>query len=60
MRFRAWREERETRALITGDGMVVANKGDLVIVAIVEKWDDADKAIAALAALTGRGATEEP
>ena len=60
MKFRAWREERDQRALTTGDGLMVTHKGDLVIVAVVEKWDDADKAIAALAALTGRGATEEP
>lgn len=45
---------------MTSEGPLAAHKGDVVIVAVVERWDDAAAAMAAIARLTAVPETEEP
>ncbi len=45
MRFRVWSEQKEIRPILTGDGIVEARKGDLVLVAVIERWSDVDEAL---------------
>lgn len=61
MKIRVWREFRDIRAIQTGDGIVEIRKGDVVMVAVVERWDDASEAIAAMQRLTAKPPiVEEP
>jgi hypothetical protein len=61
MKFAAWSEQRDVRAIQTGDGLLTVHRGDVVVIAVVERWDDAEKAIAELCRLTGKPpAVEEP
>ena len=50
--FRAWLEEKDQRCLVTGDGIVTAQRGDLVVVMIVKRWEDVSTAVAAITRLT--------
>lgn len=61
MKMRIWREERDIRPILTGDGMVEPRRGDTVLVAIIERWSDADAAIEAMRTFIGKpSGTEEP
>lgn len=57
MKFRSWLETKDQRPIITGGEMLVTHKGDHVIIAVIEKWDDVEAAIRALQRLTN---SEEP
>lgn len=58
MNSRGWKEEREVRVMQTGDGHVIANKGDYVFVVIVKRWEDVNAELGRLARLTDPKATE--
>lgn len=61
MKLRSWTEDRDVRAIQTGDGLMTVHRGDVVVIAVVERWDDAERAIAELCRLTGKPpAVEEP
>lgn len=47
-----WIEEKESRAMVTGNGVFVAHKGDSIAIIRISKWDDVQKAIEALQRLT--------
>lgn len=59
MKFRAWQETQQVRSIMTGEGPLAAHKGDVVIVAVVERWDDAAAAMAAIARMTAVPKVEE-
>lgn len=39
MNIRAWREHKSQRPMQTGDGFVVANEGDTVIIIVARKGE---------------------
>ena len=53
MKFASWQETRPQRLILTGDGSVTVTveQGEVVIVAVVQRWDDAASAMAAIAKL---------
>jgi len=55
MKYRGWLETAEARVITTAGEAMVVHKGDHVIVAVIERWDDIDVAIKALQRLAGRG-----
>jgi hypothetical protein len=46
-----WAEDREIRAIHTGGGLVEVRKGDIAMVVVVRRWEDAIAEIAKLAAM---------
>jgi hypothetical protein len=52
VKFRSWLETKDVRPIPTGGEFLVTHKGDHVIVAVIEKWDDVEAAIKALQTLT--------
>jgi uncharacterized protein YggE len=51
VKFASWQETRPQRLILTGDGSVTVEQGEVVIVAVVQRWDDAASAMAAIAKL---------
>lgn len=51
MKVHAWTESERERPILTGDGMVIPRKGDIVMVAIVRRWEDMTEALKQFARL---------
>lgn len=58
MIFRAWTETR-TLPIKTGSDFVVTNEGDLVVVAVVKRWEDVARVAAAIAGMTSTPEAEK-
>lgn len=48
MKLVSWIESKDIRPINTGGQMMETRKGDLVVCAIIERWDDFDPAVEAL------------
>lgn len=48
MKLVSWIESKDIRQINTGGQMMETRKGDLVVCAIIERWDDFDAAVEAL------------
>lgn len=52
----AWTEEKESRSMVTGNGVLVTHKGDTAVVFVVERWTkDIDAALETLRQLLKGG-----
>lgn len=54
VKMSAWIETKDIRSLNTGGQLMESRKGDLVVCVVVERWDDAEKALDAAKALLAR------
>lgn len=54
MKLSAWIETKDIRSLNTGGQMMETRRGDLVVCVVVERWDDAEKALEAAKELLAR------
>lgn len=45
MKLRAYEVQRDVVAIPTSDAPIYAHRGDVVIVAVVERWEDAPEAL---------------
>jgi hypothetical protein len=52
VKLRAWTEHQTARTISTADGPIIVHEGDFVVIAVVKRWEDASKALAAIAALS--------